>query len=629
MANFYHKSTPMIKRILTLSILFLLFCKPVLGSEITLTQNRINQYVDKAENLFKDFFSDWNFLLVENHPMISYAHKSEKIREMLGYFENHRKVIVNDMESFNLFLDSYTIEDYLNKIAVAIDYNPDFIYTTDHVITQKTKMYKDPRSEKYYFYIFYDRVIAREHTEMDEDRTTDWKKMIVEVFTIDGIDFYIEKFGPDNGRFDPVKNGLVLIEPDVLVGGNLVCKAEPEELKAVENLKMEMTNEAFQRYQQMITAVDRDKGEYAEANYLLHQEFAQNLYKVINEKLPKLKGRSSAIDATISAYIDVSGKMTEFKETVISYDRIENYFSLRENIILPYLKKHKFKVNTKEYDNSKAYSNFYSEYREAVEKATCPEMFNEVLSIAETRFKTIDRLSLPQKTIYKIPIKYSFSNETSTWVSRKKKLTVKETGEEITDTALINSFKSQIRKLKNARYIVTISHHTLLDKPETIEVKEVKKGYVFYTHIGGSASMPIPVNNDFIKFKMAEYFTYNAFLIYHRIGLWGGSVFKNKNVSSDPKTDGRYIDDLKLYFEGGLYVGTAQYFYLKAGYSHLNASFSEYEHSVEVAQTPHKAYHGFLAGFSFIFPYVHFEGGYNYSFRAPYASVGVNVPINR
>lgn len=621
------------KKSFTLFVLFCLLHFYSVGSEIVLTQNRINKFIDQAEELFKNYFYDWTTLLVENQ--IDYTHKTYLIKDMLGYFENHKKLIINDLQFLNLFMQSYTIEDYLNKVAVAIENTEEYNYTTNYAITRPIEMYKDNKSDKYYFYIFYNRditqIINEENNPGIDNKILDSKSMILEIFTINGADFYIEKFGPDNGTFNPLTNGLEIVKPQSVMSNALIsCNASQEQLTNIERLKMDLDKESINSYQQILNSIKQSRTSYAMASGTIYNNFQKSFYDHLNENLLKLKGKSAAVDGEIQIFVDTTGKLIEYKESLKSYDRIENYNSLKETIILPYLKKNKLQYNIKEYESPDTlYKRIYSKYKKEIDLTPCPEKFNEILSMTENRFKSITKLRFPQNTVYHIPLKFSFSNHDETWKLYKKRIVNNVTKEEITDTALLKDFYSKVKKPKNGIYDVTISNNSMLDSPETVEIKELKSKYKYYTHLGFTSSMLIPIKNKVVNFELKELFTYNAFLIYHKIGFFGGSVFRNKKVEDNVKTEGLYIDDIDLYFEAGLLIGIAQYFYLKAGYAHLKTSLAEFEESVLVSTIDNKVNYGFLAGLSLIFPYVHFEGGYNYSFRAPYASLGLNIPINR
>lgn len=617
-----------IKLFVLLSIL--LFQKNAFCSDVFLSQNRIDQYIDEAEKLFKIYFFDFTMLFTENQ--IEYEYKSQKIKEMLGYFDNHKQIIENDMQSYNMFSKHYTIEEYLTKVAIANPYESNYSYTTNYKITKPIRIYFNTTSKKYFFYIYYDRIITKTNNLTRGNNASgdvETKKMILEIFTKDGIDFYIEKFGEDLGKFDPLKKGMILVKPkpQTSLSSGLIEKCVGD----IDALKSDMDFEYLKISRNILKEFNVDRAKYEDASPELDKLFKNELYKVISEKLVKLKGRESNINSNWKIFVDSTGKMVDYKEEIVSYKLVENYNSLRETVVLPYLKSNAFRTNVISYSYSNAYQDLYNKYKDKINKTQCPDKFDDMLSFIKNRFKPYENMQLSKATLYNVPIKFKVVNENYVWTSYKNKISVsnKLNKDLLSDSLTIKDFYSKTKGKTNGKFSVTASYITYPNDSTAMVISQVDRKYRFFTHIGGTASTLIPISDKVAKSEYLELYTYNAFLIYHRIGIFGGSVYRSEKALNGKNLNGKYFDDIKLYLEGGMYLGIAQYFYLKAGYTYLNASFVQYQNSVVETNFGKKVSHGFLTGLSFIFPYMQVEVGYNYGFRSPYAGLGTNIPINR
>lgn len=399
----------------------------------------------------------------------------------------------------------------------------------------------------------------------------------------------------------------------------------------VDKLKLEMDYESVKIYQDIVREIEASRSVFSPASSTMEKSFKNDLYDAIRDEVEQLKGAETNVDAMLYIYIDTAGNMIEFDDKVNSSKQLRLFTGIRDNSIIPYLTRNTFGVNDTIYDYSNTYQNFYNKYQYKIEETNCPEKFEEVLSIAENRFKTIEKNIKTKNTVYEIPIKYNFSNKTDTWISYNDNLSMKVNGNKIKVTSqnLRDDFYSRIEGKKNAKFTVNASYHNILDDSLSMSINDVKRRYTFYTHIGVSAGLVFPINDDLFNFEQTELITYNAFIIFHRIGFFGGSVYRNESAIRKNNFNGRYLDDIKLYVEGGIYLGLSQYLYLKAGYTHLNSSFKDYTDSILVRNVDAQVNHGFIAGLSFIFPVFHLEGGYNYGFRSPYVSAGFNIPINK
>jgi hypothetical protein len=207
-------------------------------------------------------------------------------------------------------------------------------------------------------------------------------------------------------------------------------------------------------------------------------------------------------------------------------------------------------------------------------------------------------------TIYDYSFKFTTQTEYDRWFLTRNGISdTKDTT--ITNKENIDIFYEKNPKAKNGKYDVRLNTAFLNDSiilgPE-LDLAERK--YKYITHIGFSVGSILTsgdweLGNETYSGQLNYW---NAFLIYHHFGVFGGKSMASSPVSTD-------------YSEFGLYLAPGNVLHFKFGLAKCNQKNIQSKTNM-------------IVGASLIFPVFHIEGGYNLLLEYPYIMAGFNIPIN-
>ncbi len=228
---------------------------------------------------------------------------------------------------------------------------------------------------------------------------------------------------------------------------------------------------------------------------------------------------------------------------------------------------------------------------------------------ADLILRSMCQEKIPITTIYNYNFKYTAKSEWQIWKSMNKRITG---GNDtlITNKEMIDYFTAKYPKQKNGKYNVRLNTTILNERYYGPVIDSVNLKYKFITQIGFNAGSFF-INEETTEGNISNkygYHFYNVFLIYHHIGVFGGSISRSQNWLSG-------MDDIK-YSEGGLYLAPGKVFYFKVGI----ADYQNLKLDSRITKP--------IVGASLIFPVFQIEGGYNFAFNYPYAMAGFNIPFN-
>jgi hypothetical protein len=216
-------------------------------------------------------------------------------------------------------------------------------------------------------------------------------------------------------------------------------------------------------------------------------------------------------------------------------------------------------------------------------------------------------------TVYEYTLNYKSESERQKWVLNNKKLN-DQLDSIVTNTKNLAFFSNKYPKAKNGKYNVRVNSTFLNQTRIGPELDYVKRKYKYASHAGVSYGTFISnekhVEGDPTYDQKLTY--WNVFLIYHRIGIFGG-FSPNSQVVTDSVA-------LVNYREGGIYVAPGNYLYFKLGVAKDTRLISTTEGEKSSVMP--------LVGASLIFPVFHIEGGFNLALNLPYVMAGFNIPLN-
>lgn len=399
--------------------------------------------------------------------------------------------------------------------------------------------------------------------------------------------------------------------------------------QTTENLKKEFDYEAVKLYDQINAEIEQKKTSFSAASYNMTEKVKNDLYKYIKDEVLLLRSSGSSVDALLTVYVGADGKVLNQIDEVKNAKYLRNYTQLREETIYPYFRNGTFPTADTIFDYTNQIKAFLISYKEKFLKTDCPDEFTEIYKIAENRLEGVEKTIVPKSTVYKIPITYTFDSKYQTWIKYKSLLQIKNKGGniDVKNKDVKEDFYAKFKKPRNGKYSVFTHYYKALDDSLKMSIQSAKRKYIYYIHLGANIGTVFPIKPN-PTLSIGEIMPIEGFLIFHRIGFFGGYGLQFTQPYKNEVLDGNYYENVK-YFHGGLYIGLAQYFYIKVGYAQLNYSNVEYNNDFEINREKDLKRYGFLAGFSLVFPVVQFEGGYNYTLRSPYVSGGLNIPINR
>lgn len=242
-------------------------------------------------------------------------------------------------------------------------------------------------------------------------------------------------------------------------------------------------------------------------------------------------------------------------------------------------------------------------------KLSIDTTFSSALNRADSILQGKCQEKIPITTIYNYNFTYTSKSDWQIWKSMNKRITG-ENDTLITNKEMIDYFTAKYPKQKNGKYNVRLNTTMLNEKYYGPVIDSVNLKYKFITRIGFNAGSFF--NSELIENSSDSnnygYQYWNLFLIYHHIGVFGGSISRSQNWLSD-------MDDIK-YSEGGLYLAPGKVFYFKVG-------IADYQNLKLYSRITKP-----IVGASLIFPVFQIEGGYNFAFNCPYAMAGFNIPFN-
>jgi len=216
-------------------------------------------------------------------------------------------------------------------------------------------------------------------------------------------------------------------------------------------------------------------------------------------------------------------------------------------------------------------------------------------------------------TVYEYTFNYKSESERQKWVFNNKKL-IDQLDSIVTNAQNITFFSNKYPKAKNGKYNVRLNSTHINQYSIGPELDYVKRKYKYASHAGVSYGTFISnekhVQGDPTYDQKLTY--WNVFLIYHRIGIFGGFSPKGPAVTDSVA--------LVNYREGGIYVAPGNYLYFKLGVAKDTRQISSTKGKKSSVMP--------LVGASLIFPVFHIEGGFNLALNLPYVMAGFNIPLN-
>jgi hypothetical protein len=251
-------------------------------------------------------------------------------------------------------------------------------------------------------------------------------------------------------------------------------------------------------------------------------------------------------------------------------------------------------------------------------------IFKPALTKVQLEVKDLCDKKIPMTTTYTYPFKYVSTSEWEKWSLRNKK--IHKSGKElIPENKNIDQFHSQYPKAKQGKYEVRLNTTILNNITYGPDLDSANMKYKYWTRLGLSVGTFAPkgkfmVGNDTTA---GEIFYWNLSLIYHHIGVFGGTktTFGTNAFPSDTNA----IKYLNNYFEGGVYVAPGKYFYFKLGLAKYNTiNKNKYDNAINESESVIMP----IVGGSLMFPVFQIEGGYNFALKCPYLMAGFNIPLN-
>lgn len=438
--------------------------------------------------------------------------------------------------------------------------------------------------------------------------------------------------GLDALALDPIRQDsikvYVQVQKELLKQQNIAC------VQSANKLKNEIQYEAVMLFNQLKEETEKVRSKASIANFSMQTNVQEQAYAAFGDEIELLKCNNTSVDAVLTIEVDTAGKLVQFEDEVKSAEALRYYTQLRENSIKPYFQQNTFPTVDTLIDFSSEIKSFIQSKSQQVAAHSCQEEFEGFMALISSRFEELDKSIQSKNTIYRVPIKYSFKNVFQTWIYYNKKLQIvnkKAPNTPVTNPELVKEFEESTKKKPQAgKYTVSTCIYKDLNDSIQMTVMNVKKKYTYFIHFGVNVGTIIPTQDYDFDLRVAEVLPIEGMLVFHRFGLFGGYGLRTSNpLEQTSVDDGLYLTENSKYYQGGIYIGLGQFIYIKTGYSHLNRELVEYENGFEISRSNIEAVPGFIAGASLIFPGIQFESGYNYSFKAPYVSVGMNIPINK
>lgn len=426
------------------------------------------------------------------------------------------------------------------------------------------------------------------------------------------------------------KNNITetLEKPAPVVKG---CDAEGNRLKS------EMLTAFQNKYLEIDQQIMKQTENYKSASFDMEQKLQKEIYTLISANVKELAAVNTMVKAILKIYVDNNGKFVKVEDEVIKYEQLRYYSVLRDSDIYPKLKQIKYEASEISIEYKNEYEKIYNEFKTRIENSSCPSSeFELILSDAKQKLRLKEKTIATTHTVYSIPIEFDFSRKFQKWTYYNDELKVKEKKKFTTINS--SSVKKQFNTLfskrqKNGKYAVNATYYAALGEAPSIKINSVKRKYKYMTHFGVSAFAHLPLKRlgkeiEPFQNALGDIYTFNVNVIFHRIGFFGGTMYNFDKLTKKQK--GLYINqNFPTYGEGGLYIGLAQWFYLKGGYSYMKTDIGAYDSGLLINVEKEKVSHGFIAGMALMFPFVNVECGYNSNLGSFYFGGGLHVSLNK
>lgn len=368
--------------------------------------------------------------------------------------------------------------------------------------------------------------------------------------------------------------------------------------------------------------------------------FTKRITSLINEHIDELKCTDGGLTANIFVQVDTTGKAAKSTGgSLIVYDSVDTkrtreYRKLFKQIFVGEMGVESFPIS-KLTLVSQPYLHILEDNILACKRIdSSMGVFNETFELCKTKLQELDNIQVKSPTLYSYKFSYQSATKEAKWklTAKGKVIEINPTPGKIVNSDLRSEFLEKLKKRKAGRYFVRMCDFDYNGSEKTTTVDSVKLKYKYYTNIGVTVStfIPVGISNNF-SFNAFEFLGADFFVTYHHIGFFGGTAIYNAGARTDitSKVNTTVISGSPIYAQTGLFLGTCNYLYFKAGLSLLNADRTIVDQSGNSSISSSTTYLGFTGGIALIFPVVHIEGGFNTLFMAPYAGIGLNIPLNK
>jgi hypothetical protein len=368
--------------------------------------------------------------------------------------------------------------------------------------------------------------------------------------------------------------------------------------------------------------------------------FKKTINRLIDNHIDDLRCTDGGLTSTIFVQVDTSGKVaftTAGEKSV--YDSVDSkktnpYRRLFKKVFINDIATEKFPVYSEVLKSDPQMHVLYDNNEACKKIDSSLSLFAGTFALCRTKLHELDSVEYKSPTLYSYIFSYTSSTSEAKWkLNSKGKLTeISPSAGKVIDSELSNQFLSKLKKKRAGRYFIHKCDFEYNGGEKITSIDSVKLRYKYYTNIGVSLStfIPVGISNNF-TFNSFEFLGFDFLVTYHHIGFFIGSALYNTSSKPDitNRTNLTVIYGKPIYAQTGLYLGTCNYLYLKAGVSLLNTDRIVIDQSGASTTSLSSTYIGFTGGVSLIFPIVHIEGGFNTIFMAPYASIGLNIPLRK
>ncbi|MBK9792207.1 MAG: hypothetical protein IPP60_03700 [Sphingobacteriales bacterium] len=198
------------------------------------------KYKDIAKECVNNYYTS---LLQVVDNTIDYEYKSEAKKEIIDvFFENEDKIIGNDLQKLGFNQDTYKVGDYLTKCMSVNGNNKEKQVVVSVADLEISDMYKNKNENIYMFVITFDRILKiNENIEDEKSKEKVYSdKIIMTLTTINGDDYKISQFTKLINKYDPLKDGYILVKANETTKSNqpsssayFICNIQPATAKLI------------------------------------------------------------------------------------------------------------------------------------------------------------------------------------------------------------------------------------------------------------------------------------------------------------------------------------------------------------------------------------------------------------